>query len=306
MIELTQSPIVAKVREYLNTEDFVQAIKKNELRDLSLCRDYLYCYDCSLPVFADLSISNPDVNDFNSFIYQVGNTYTVVATLTNTDTGDIEVISDDTMGTFYSTGTLKDLVWGFVLDWRKVALNFGFGNYTFHISIDNPALRGGFEQDFCFRLMPFTCDNADKTVRITTFKNGYIENGFDYRDLSIGDWVDQIRFYGKLTLDEQPIIVDDYIVNPRTKEQIQAQIIDNYNLSLLNINDVRAQSFIKDGLLSNNIRINDYNINNIGTYLNLDLALLSIEKPIPKQINGTWIYQIKLEERNQGTVKRNN
>lgn len=303
MIELTQSPSVAKVREYLNTKGQATAQRRN-VSTSSTCKSYLLCSDCSLPVFADLNDADTNINDFNSYIYRVGDTETVVATLTNEDTGFSAVIVDNTYGTFYPTDVLKDEVWGFILTWRQVAMTLGFGNYSFNVKIDNAQNRGDFEENYCFKLMPFSCKASDGTVRLTMFKDGYIENGFDYRGLLI-NWIDQIRLYGKLTLEEHITTVDNYVINPRRKQQIQTQIIDNFNLTLIGLRDNRARSIIKDDLFSNNIRIDDYNNNNVGDFVNLDVALLSIDSPIAAEINGTWIYQIKLEERDQSTVKRN-
>lgn len=306
MIYLEQAISVLKTAEYLNTYRQVTAIKRNITNDLSGCKSFTYTCDCSIPVVADLSATNTNFNDFSSFYYDdIGIKETVVATLTNLDTNTSVIITDNTYGSFYDTGVLKAWAWGFKLDWRLVAAALGFGNYKMNIKIDGLLFRGDFEENYCYNLMQFSCESANGTIRIETQKEGYIQNGKDYSNLSIGEWTNQIRLYGEISLEEPITTVDNYISNPKTKTQVQVQIVDNYNLTVNNIDNQVVGNFIKDDLLANNIIITDYNKSNVGDYLGVETALLSIDTPIAHEINGTWTYQIKLEDRVQTTLKRN-
>ncbi len=304
MIEISQSPSVLGVREWLAGEDAIEAVKQN-LSELSDCKSYnLTRCDC-LPVLASLSVTNSEFNDFSSYIYKIGGSETITATLTEQD-GTVHTIVDNTYGDFYTTGTLKTSVWGFKLSWNKVANALGFGVYTFKVVIDNvAAVRNAFVDEFCYKLIPFSCDNADSTVRLTTYKNGYIENGFDYRDLSIGDWVDQIRLYGIFKLDEHTETVDNLLLSNRDLHQIQTQIIDTYDLILRQINSSVSTSIIKDSLLANRMYVDDYNRDNVNDYKVKYISFVSIEKPTQAEINGTLYYNIKFTEFNQSTLKRN-
>jgi hypothetical protein len=211
MIHVPQSPSTLLAREWFAGEDTIDAVKQN-LSELSECKSYhITRCDC-LPVLASLSVTNSEFNDFSSYIYKLGGSETITATLTEQD-GTVHTIIDNTYGDFYTTGTLKASVWGFKLSWNKVANALGFGKYTFKVVIDNvAAVRNAFVDERCYKLIPFSCDNADGTVRLTTFKNGYIEDGFDYRDLSIGDWVDQIRLFGSFKLDEHNETIDNLLL----------------------------------------------------------------------------------------------
>lgn len=303
MIEIPQVPTILKTLAFYAGEDRVEAITVN-VSDLFNCSKYqLTRCDC-LPVMGSIVSNSTELNDFSSFIYKIGGNQTVIATLTEGD-GTEHIISNNTYGEFYSTGTLKAGVWGFKLDWYKVANSLGFGKYTLNIDIDSPALRGEFSKDFCFQLIPFSCDNADGTVRITTIKNGYIENGFDYRDLSIGDWVDQIRLYGSFKFDDYETTVDNLKLANGDLEQIQTQVIDNYNLVLRGINSTVSTEFVKDSLLANTMFIDDYNRQNVNNYKEKYVSFLSIDKPIQAEINGTITHVIKFTEFNQSTLKRN-
>lgn len=303
MIKIVQAPSTFMPREWYAGEDSIQTIKLN-FSDLFDCKKYVYPKCDCLPVFSSLTTQNPELNDYSSFIYEVGGSYTLAATLTEQD-GTEHIINDNTFGTLYTTGTLKANVWGFKLDWYKVGLALGYGNYTLNFKIDNAALRGDFDEVFCYQLMPYSCDLADGTVRITSIKNGYIENGFDYRDLSIGDWEDQIRLYGSLKFDDYITTIDNVLLSNRDLHQIQTQITDTFNLTLIGINSTLSTAFIKDSLMANKMYIDDYNRSNVNEYKKQYVSFVSIEKPIQAEINGTINHSIKLTEFNQSTLKRN-
>ena len=303
MIIIPQVPSTLLVREWFAGEDSIEAIKLN-ISDLFDCKKFIYPSCNCLPVVASLTTTDEEVNDYTRFIYEVGGSYTLVATLIESD-GTEHIITDNTYGDYYSTGTLKSGVWGFKLDWNNVANALGFGTYSFNVNIDNAFSRGDFNETFCYQLMPFGCDTVDGTVRITSEKNGYIENGFDYRNLSVGDWVDQIRIYGSFKFDEYTTTIDNIKLSDRSLQQIQTEIVDNFVLTLKGINSTVTKSFIKDSLLANRTYIDDYNRDNVNTYKKQYVSLLSIEKPIQAEINGTIMHTIKLTELTQSTLKRN-
>ena len=303
MIEIPQTPSVLKAREYFAGEDSIESII-TVVSDLFDCKKYLYPRCDCMTVMGSIVSNASELNDFSSFIYEIGGSFTAVATLTEQD-GTSHTIVDDTYGTFWNIDVLRSGVWGFKIDWYKVANSLGFGKYTFHMSIDNALLRGDFEEDFCYKLIPFSCDNADKTVRITTFKNGYIENGFDYRNLLIGDWVDQIRVRGSLKFDDYDTTIDNLQLNNGNLHQIQTQISDNFNLTVQGVNSTVSTAFVKDSLLANKMYIDDYNTQNVNKYKQQYVSFLSIDPPIQHEINGTLTHTIKLTEYNKANRKRN-
>ncbi len=303
MINIPQSPSTLLAREWFAEEFEVDSIKI-DVAGLLNCRNHLLqCCD-TIEVFASTASTDAEINDISSFINEVGASYTVVATLTESD-GTEHIITDNTYGLFYSIGTLKAGVWGFQLNWNKVANLLGFGHYTFTIVTSNGFGRAIPNEEFCYKLIPFSCDNADGTVRITTFKNGYIENGFDYRNLSVGDWKDQIRLDGYFKFDDYETIVDNLLLSNRDLHQIQTQIVDNFNLVLKRISPDVSIEFVKDSLLANRMFIDDYNVSNVYDYKEKFVSLVSIDKPIQSEINGTLTYLIKFTEFNQSTLKRN-
>jgi len=304
MINLAQVPSFLRPDNYLATKREIDCINVQEYNSLTSCKIYNECADSCLPVIANLSNSNAVYNDKSSHLHYTPKGATVVATLINQN-GFTTTISNSNYGDFYSMNTLKTRYWGLVLDWFKIATLEGFGKYSLNIVITNVAGTTIYDETTCYRLIPFSCESANGTVRITTNKNGYIENGIDYRDLSIGDWISQIRLYGSFKLDEHTTKVDNLILANRDLHQIQTQVIDNFNLTLTKLSSSTSNNFIKDELLSNKMYVDDYNTNNVIDYKNKYVSLLSVEKPIQHEINGTLSYTIKLTEYNQSTLKRN-
>jgi hypothetical protein len=303
---ITLTPPISYIRPqlYYATKTQVESVNINIFDDSTTCKNYMVCSDPCLPVFANLSNNSSKFNDETSHLYDVVKGGSVVATLSNAS-GLSTVISDDTYGSFYSLNTLKLKYWGFVMDWNKIATVSGFDKYNLTIVIKNVAGVTILEESFCYRLAPFSCEGVDGTVRLTTFKTGYIENGLDYRNLSIGEWKTQNRLYGSFKLDEEAVTVDNLKLNNGDLHQIQTQIIDNYNLVIKNISADLSKTVIKDDLLANKIYIDDYNNSNVFDYKEQYVSFLSIEKPIQNEYNGTINYIIKLTEYNQSTRKRN-
>ena len=304
MIKLTPTVTWAKVDLAYSTERLVASVNK-KIQSASSCQSFYQCFCDSLPVFANLTATDDTLtNDFSSFFVEYNNNVVAVGILINKDTGAEYIITDDTYGTLYDSSDTKSNLYAFKLEWSKVANLISFGNYEFKVELS----RSGtlfYTETKCFKLILFTCDNANNTVRITSYKNGYIENGNDYRGFAIGDWVDQVRFYGKFDLESHTTETDNLLLSNRDLEQIQTQIIDNFNLRVDNLISSESMSFIKDDLLANRIKIDDYNSDNITDYKSKFVYLTSIEDPIKHTINGTYTYNIKMVEFNQSTLKRN-
>lgn len=315
MITIAASGATLRTNHYIHHKDTVQATT-------SLVSDGVDCCWCScetvIPAFADLD--NPDdtsKNDFFSWILKVPRNVTVTATLTNLDSGTDYVISDNTYGKFYDVDELKDNVWGFILDWQLVADLIGFGNYQMNISVQSGFSSNIiFDKDYPpFFLLPYSCQAAHNTVRIESHNSGYIEGGFDYRDIDITDnaggvsaqkepyWKQQIRWYGRFDITEHPVQTDNIYDNYRNLEQVQTQIEDGYNLRLEFIKTDISKQIIYDNLLADYLLISDYNANSVDTYRDVKVSLASIDNPQPLK-NRTLLYNIKFVNYKQNRLKR--
>ena len=99
--------------------------------------------------------------------------------------------------------------------------------------------------------------------------------------------------------------INNLLLSNRDLHLIQTQIVDNFNLVLKRISPDVSIEFVKDSLLANRMFIDDYNVSNVYDYKEKFVSLVSIDKPIQSEINGTLTYLIKFTEFNQSTLKRN-
>lgn len=314
MITIAPTGSNLRTQRYLHTLSTVQATKSlNSLTD-----DCCWCSCVSeIPVFAYLTdVSDNEKNDWSSFIWKLPSNATAVLTLTNLDTETDYVINSTTYGEFYAVDALKNNVLGVIIEWHKVANVIGFGNYQLNLTVTSAALTEILNKDYPrYRLMPYTCDNAHGTVRIETYNTGYIEGGFDYRNLDFGyapgtvpygvlpGWGQQIRFYGKLENTAIPVQIDNIFDNKRNLNQVQTQIHNEWNLRLQFINSDVSDQIIYDNLLADYVLVSDYNANNVKDYKNIKVSLLSVETPQPF-LNKTSLFNIKFVDYTQNLLKR--
>lgn len=320
MIEIAASGSPLRTNQYYHHVDTVAAIKSLQESNTNDC-----CF-CScesvIPALADPdNITVHDRNDVYSWIFKIPSSATVTATLTNLDTGGTETISDNTYGNFYSTGTLKSQVWGFIIKWANVANLWGYGNYSMNITVLGVSSNTLLNKTYpTFRLMPYTCETAHGTVRIQTANSGYIESGFDYRDIFIPNpyatdgnqpaeaapvkgWIQQVRWYGRLTAPNRPVQIDNIFDTSRDLKQTQTQIEKGYNLRLDHIKDDVSDQIIEDYLLSDYILISDYNANNTKPYRDVKCSLESIDDP-ETFLDQTQAFNIKFVPYRQNGLKR--
>jgi len=163
--------------------------------------------------------------------------------------------------------------------------------------------------------MPYTCDAAHGTVRIETYNSGYIEGGFDYRNLSYGGvpgtheygkpkgWGQQIRWYGRLTNTNIPVQIDNLSDNYRNLLQVQTMLSNEWNLRLDFIQSDISDQMIYDNLLADYILLSDYNANNVKDYKNLKVSLLNVENP-ESFLNKSQNFNIKFVDYKQNLLKR--
>lgn len=323
MAAIKINPAVSNLntREYLATTRTIKATKLNAVIGGDCCFCFPNC-DWVIPAIANLTNpTDPYTNDKKDFIIKVATNSIVIGTLikiapdgTETNT----VIIDDTYGNFFDVGVLKPDVWGFVLDWYKVANLIGFGKYKFNITVKNSALTETLNEDsVVFRLLPYSCDNAHRTIRIETTQNGYFEGGFDYTGIStevllasgkvevVNGWPQQIRLYGRFFREGYNLTVDNIVLEGREQEQVQAQTVRRYSLLLDTIENKLSYPIITDVLLSPNVRISDYNIeNSSGVIKNRRVTMTEIGDPIITTLNQNEFYDLKFLDWKQDNVHR--
>jgi len=170
----------------------------------------------------------------------------------------------------------------------------------------------------CFQLMPYSCDNAHRTIRIETQQRGYFEGGFDYTGLTVAGttsggltevqqvdfWSQQIRLWGKFVREGRDLNIDNIVTEERGQEMVQTQTIKRYSLKLDTIQTSISNPLIDDMLLAPNVKISDYNINNIEVYRNERVSLTDLGDPIITPLNINEFYEIKFAEWKQNNIHR--
>lgn len=292
-VRLTPTSSSSRTKSYLATVKEVTAVKSAEVITGSCCSGLGCVVD--LPAFANLSDSTDAYsNDSIDFIYKVFKGATVTGTLTKIDSNgnETDYTLSNTYGALYTTGTVKDFVWAFQLSWYKVANTLGFGRYKVNVTAVNVAATEFLNDTSpCFTLMPYSCDAANDTVRITTEQKGYFEGGFDYTNLSYTDtlsttyslvkntWKQQIRVWGKFHRQGFNYEVDNIVKGDRGLLQVQSKTFKKYILRIDYIEASISNRIIEDLLQSPEVYIDDYNVENIELYKNVRVSLSDIGDP---------------------------
>jgi len=256
-------------------------------------------FNCDTPMIQFIDLLDPSdkfKNDFFSFIrqLQVGQTIEVELIDAVTDIVLANII-DNTYGDLTAIGGYPKrlLVWSFVVSWQKVQALEGFGKYKFNFIIKNSAGNIISEKEsICFSLQPFDCDEAHGTVRIETLQTGFIQNGFDYRDITttktftaggfghvvtVEGWSQQIRWYGRFFPD-LPDEEDDFIQDSeRIERQIQQKVTNKYKLNLRKLRSNIGVTLTNDNFLADQILISDYNLESYEFYRNREVRKISTD-----------------------------
>lgn len=317
-IRIFPSPSTLNTAEYFATKRQVTSTKGLVELGSECCFCVPNC-DWVLPAFADLTDTDDRKNDKGDFLIRVASGSTVVGTLIKIAPDDTEtdtIITDGTFGQFFDTGDLDTDVWGFILDWRLVAASLGFGKFKFNITVNNQTPTETFNEDsVSFQLTPWSCKNAHRTVRIETKQSGYFEDGFDYTNFAFSvpeipgssrkfPWPQQIRLWGRFHRSDFELEVDNIVSQDRGEEQVQSRTVKVYTLQLDTIETKLSNPLIRDMLQAPDVRISDYNINNIEEYTSTRVTMTDIDSPITSTMNKNEFFEIQFTEFFKANVHR--
>ncbi len=217
----------------------------------------------------------------------------------------IGTLNSTTYGIYYDFGSLPNADYkGFHLEWKKVFLALGYGEYqvkTTIVSLGDTIIK----ESLVFECMEFSDARADGTVRIETYQNGYImSSDFDYTGMN---WYQSYRIEGMFGYKKPEYETTNYQNGARDITQIQDKIINIYTLeteTLLPAPLLNAITY--DGLLANRILITDHNICNFERYMRLEVYTDSIPNfdTFKQNPNGAAVF--KFTDKRQNIIKRNN
>jgi len=307
---------------YLHGVDEIQAIRSGVIDDVACTLDLLGTCRRDIPAFGFLADEFDDYkNDFRSFIFEIPANSTIVAKLIQISPVGVETeitIVDDTFGDLFATGTVLPNTWMFILRWFRVLDDLGGGCFRFNVVIENSS--NNILTDFttpCFKLRPWTCANAHRTVKITTEQRGYIVDGFDYRGISffiplaggIGQqnktsFPQETRWYGRFSPTTPTYINDTNLDSFRNEQQIQSQIVENYELRFDDIYNTVADPFFRDEFLAGEIFVSDYWFNAWKRFDHVRVNPVDISDRRVEPLITTQNFTIELEDFRKATLKR--
>jgi hypothetical protein len=145
-------------------------------------------------VLADTESTDRFKNDVSVFFKQaIGQLGTVTFYLVDENGNEYE-INDGTYGVFWALGnfTYEPLLSAVQIHWRNVLILLGEGCYRIKTSLSRLVGEDLVTYSCCYKLLQYSCDKAEKTVRITSVQNGNFKDlGINFKGINLtGD----IRF----------------------------------------------------------------------------------------------------------------
>jgi hypothetical protein len=267
--------------------------------------DFCHCdYECVYeePAFVNLAdLNNKHENDKKEVLVTLpDDSGSVDFFLINSSTGQEIPLIDNTYGVNYPFPYFGDKA-GYVVEWKKVVPLLGYCVYQIKAVIDS---FGTISEQIThrFKVLPFSEENADNTVKVRSIHNGYIEGGFNYTGMS---WERNVRFYGNITDFNPTPTIDNYENRDRVITQIKTSLEIAYSLNLFSVPESVFDSFFKDHLLANEVYLNDFNLFAPVVKMRDKLVYWSENNEIKSFVrNRNLKISLKMIESNRNIVKR--
>ena len=251
--------------------------------------DYCFClFECETEykVFSGVNSREKDYFTFyyNSKDENATNTFTLLKG------SDEYPLTDSTYG--------EIIAYGYELDWTKVANELGHGVYTLKEEISQFG-RTTTRKYGKFRLLPFSLDVADGTVKIESYQSGKLENSFDFCEDS------EVRFSfrvkGYFGNEKQKTETSRYVTAGRVDTNIQTRIYNEYEL-IFNTSDHKIARLISENMiLGSRLYISDYNVLNPVVYDRKQVVFTDLEKT--RLANRIRSFVFSLEDANKNIIK---
>jgi len=246
------------------------------------------CFE--LPALAETTGTDEFKNDKHSILkrYDI-NVFTSVDLYIQKYVGgvwvdQVQVVNDDN-GIFYGLGSFNDSLItlnyiGIIVDWQKVLINYGEGNYRFRFNeFDFQANETDSFYEFEFCLNNYTQYRADKTTRFTTYTKGYRGDYLD--DTNIWDftnvvsvvggegWFQEIRLPNSFFGGNKSDYSREYVKYSNGQQvYLKDEQVENY-VWYSGLYPAQLHNWIKTDILqSDRIFVNDYNSNNPNIFNN--------------------------------------
>lgn len=266
--------------------------------------DFCYCdYDCDYKATV-LAGSNDYETDRTDFLIEIpdliGGSFEIY--LQNVLTGVETVVIDNTYGTYFSLGyvpTNPDKG-GYLFNWALVRDALGFGRYKVRIvqnffgdSIETISNE--------FRLIPYSVEMANNTVKIETVQNGCIQGGIDYTGLN---WVSSVRLNGYFYEITPRTEVENFVSTDRSVKRIQETTVLRYQLDTKLASIETIGPLKNDKLMADSILITDYNVRSFEDLRQIKVVRTDFEGFNTFRDSRKGVFSITFDEKKQDKIKR--
>lgn len=231
-------------------------------------------------VLADTVNTDIEKNDFKGFFYKVekaGDSLDLELEKFNGTWSSVSDLNDSSMGEFWALGDFEDypLYTAYKLQWRNVLSAHGEGQYR--VKASGNILGESVEYiSNSYNLKTYSTSLADKTVRIDSIMDGYLE--FPDIDFTGLEWEDSIRvpgFFGRrqATYDETFVPLTD-----QTDQQVRDNQTNEYTFQSNLVPCCITEEILDYHMFADELFISDYNANNhCYKYLNFPVKKSTVE-----------------------------
>ncbi|HET8839126.1 MAG TPA: hypothetical protein VFM82_09075 [Flavobacteriaceae bacterium] len=213
-------------------------------------------------VLADTN-SNEDLrNDYSSFFHQRQLPNETVDFVLYKFENDVEYeLEDGTYGQYfnYEHFQTNPNLKGYLIEWKKVLQELGEGGYKI-IKRQNIAGIDIETSSFVFTLRRYSASLANGTTRMDIIMDGFLEKN-QTKFIGTG-WKNSIRIKGFFGNREPQLEQDNLIDRNYKKNQISSKQTNEYKFQTGLVPDCVTDEIFDFFLLSDNIKITDYNLNN--------------------------------------------
>ena len=213
-------------------------------------------------VLASSNDTEPYKNDFSGFYHkrQISSESCTFVLIDMSDGSEYD-LDNSTYGTFKNFGsiTTEPNLTTFVLEWRKVLLDLGTGPYKVVKRVNIVGISIEIEY-LVYNLREFSTAIADGTARIDVSMEGLLEN--EDIDFTGSEFVDSMRVPGFFGRRETKWEEDNLVDKNYNKRQVSMKQTNEYKFQTNMIPDCVTNPINDFMLFSDDIRMNDYNLNN--------------------------------------------
>lgn len=246
--------------------------------------------------------AEPFQNDITAVLFKAFDQIDTIDFFLEKDEVEVAVLNDNTLGELFTLGSFptQPLLAGFKLEWSKVLIAHGEGNYK--IRIERNLITGN---DILFtvnyNLKTFTPELADETVWIEWIQDGEIIDGLDYSGI---EWFQAVRlpgFFGNRQDEFEEELFKD--VNYET-----FQIINELKFNRpLEVGPVPSciGDILTNIVQGNIIQITDYNVRNFDYLLQQKVVKVKEISETTYNRERLAVYNMTFTDRKEDHIKIN-